>query len=147
VHVAAQVDAVLDGAMHLLEMGDEIGGPLVVVEVGDAVFGDHDGLCQSPDAAEDTVQALWIDLPAKVGPLACSSLGRIGWPGPADERAAVVVDADPVQRRRRAAQDAILAEPVAEEGHRLVDRVPPAQRLQWPEGERDRHHRVRAGAT
>src|SRR5256885_15518286 len=101
--------------MHLLDVGGDVRPTPLVARVGDTVFGDDDGFAEASDALEHVVQACRIDLPAEIS----ARIWRVRtvlWPRPADEGAAVVVDADPIQPSRAAQDDAALPEPVAEVG-------------------------------
>src|SRR5439155_5657053 len=87
------------------------------------------------------IQALGVDLPAKVCSLARLTFAVLG-PRPTDQRAAVVVDANPVKPGQRATQYAALPQPVADERHGLVNGAPRAQCLHRPQRERHADHRI-----
>src|SRR5262249_43179348 len=101
---------------------------------------DH-GLAEVANSLQDGVQPLGVDLPTEVGALARAGLDALA-PGPADDRTAVVVHADPVELGQRAVHDTFLPEPVASAGHDLVDRAPPPERLHRPDAEGHTDHRV-----
>jgi len=141
-HIPAQVDTIGDGSVRLTQVGDDVARALVVVGVGNAIFGNHHWFAELAHPPQHVVQALWVDLPAKVGAFAGLTRAVFG-PWPADDVAAVVIDADPVEPGHRAPQHSALPQPIADDCHGLIDWAPRAQRLHGPQRERHADHGIK----